>query len=133
MSAINATLLNDEQMPLASSLKAVHASNGKRVRDLLCRVLVANGVSQGTIARETEREPSAINRMLSGEQGITPDVFAAILAHDALGTCVTGIAAMVGWEAKKIQADPARENVKLREELGRIRSELDRLLDGSAP
>ena len=131
MAATNGSLLTDEQIPLACSLKAVHLSNGKRWRDLLCRALVANGVSQGTIARETEREPSTITRMLKGEQGATDDVVAAILAHDTLGTVITGFAGMVGWEAKRVQADPARENAKLREELGRIRAELDRLLDGS--
>lgn len=117
MSAANGTLLNDEQIPLASSYKAVHVSNGKRIRELLTRVLVANGVSQGTIARETEREPSAITRMLSGEQGITPDVVAAILAHDALGTYITGIASMLGWEAKRKEADLSAENRRLREAL----------------
>lgn len=132
MTVANGSLLTDEQIPLASSYKAVHISNGKRIRDLAVRSLVANGVSQGTIARETEREPSAITRMLTGEQGITSDVWAAILAHDSLGTFVTGLAAMVGWEAKRAMPDPAAENRKLRDELGRMREEINRLL-GSTP
>jgi hypothetical protein len=111
MSATNGSLLTDEQIPLASTYKAVHISNGKRIRELLVRALVANGVSQGTVARETEREPSAITRMLSGEQGITPDLFAAVLAHDALGTFITGLAGMVGYEAKRITPDPS-ERIK---------------------
>jgi plasmid maintenance system antidote protein VapI len=113
MSATNGSLLTDEQIPLASTYKAVHASNGKRLRELAVRALVANGVSQGTIARETEREPSAITRMLSGEQGITPDVLAAILAHDTLGTFVMGLAGMVGYEAKRLTPDPGERIKKL--------------------
>ena len=132
MVAVTGSLLTDEQIPLATSLKTVHLSNGKRVRELYARALVANGVSQGTIARETEREPSAIARMLSGEQGMAADVEAAILAHDALGIIACGLAAMVGFEAKRVQPDPSAENRKLRDELARMREEIDRLL-GTAP
>jgi hypothetical protein len=113
MTVANGSLLTDEQIPLASTYRAVHVSNGKRIRELFVRSLVANGTSQGTIARETEREPSAITRMLSGEQGMAPDVEAAILAHDSLGIIPTGIAAMVGFKAERVQPDPAERIKKL--------------------
>jgi hypothetical protein len=133
MTVANGSLLTDEQIPLASAYKAVHVSNGKRIRELAVRALVANGVSQGTIARETEREPSALTRMLSGEHGITADVLAAVLAHDSLGTFVSGLAAMVGWEAKPKQPDPAAENKRLRSELADIRERLNRVLGEATP
>lgn len=129
MKDANGTLLTDEQIPLVSTLKAVHLSNGERLRKLAAQSLVANGVSQGTIARETGREPSVITRMLKGEQGFADDVLAAIIAHDTLGTFVSGLAAMVGWEAKRKEPDPAAENKRLRDELGRMRAEIDRLLE----
>jgi hypothetical protein len=113
MTVANGNLLTDEQIPLANTYRAVHVSNGKRVRDLYVRALVANGVSQGMIARETEREPSAITRMLSGEQGMAADVEAAILAHDLLGIVPQGIAAMVGWKAERVLPDPAERIRKL--------------------
>lgn len=113
MSATNGSLLTDLQIPLATAAKAVHASNGRRIRDLYAHSLVANGVSQGTIARETEREPSAITRMLSGEQGMASDVEAAILAHDTLGIIAQGIAEMVGFEAKRKLPDPHERIRKL--------------------
>jgi hypothetical protein len=133
MTVATGSLLNDEQIPLASSYKAVHVSNGKRIRELAVRALVANGVSQGTVARETEREPSAITRMLAGEQGITPDVLAAILAHDTLGTFVAGLAGMVGWEAKPKQADPVAEAKFWREQVLRLREEINQLAERGAP
>lgn len=117
MTGTNGNLLTDAQIPLASAYKAVHVNTGKRLRDLLAHALVANGTSQGTIARETEREPSAITRMLQGEQGMAADVEAAILAHDSLGIYAQGVAAMVGFEAKRKLPDPGERIRKLEEAL----------------
>ena len=112
--AANGTLLTDEQFPLTNALKAVHESNGKRLRDLRAHALIANGVSQQSIARETKREPSAIARMLSGEQGMAADVEAAILAADGMGIIVAGLAEMVGFERpKRKEPDPAERIRKL--------------------
>jgi len=133
MTGTTPSLLNDEQVELAPALKAVHVSNGKRIRELRLRALVANGVSQGTIARETGREPSAINRMLSGEQGITSDVEAAIQAHDTLGIYATGTAALIGWEAKPKPADPVAEAKFWREQVLRLREEINQLAERGAP
>lgn len=128
MSGETASLLTDEQIPIAPSLKAVHVSNGKRIRDLIVRSLSANQISQTTLARETGRENATITRMLSGEQGIGADVVAATLAHDHAGVMLQGLAAMCGWEAKRKEPDPVTENHRLREELIAIRERLARVL-----
>lgn len=135
-----ARLLNDDQLPLASSafgpaINAVHAGGGKRIRALLNQAITANGMSLVTLAEETGIDEKQIGRSLRDDGGAHPPLplVACILSKDRLGIVVQGIAALVGWEAVKAEPDPARENAKLREELGRLRSEIDRLLDGGQP
>jgi hypothetical protein len=118
-------LLTDGQVPLAGSYKAVHATNAKWWRELLGRALVSNGVSANRIAQETEREPSAVSRMLSGEQGLAADVVVAILANDALGVVLGGMSERLGFEPPRRKTpDLAEENRQLREQLARARAAL---------
>lgn len=118
-------LLTDGQVPLAGSYKAVHVTNAKWWRELLARALVSNGVSANRIAQETEREPSAVSRMLSGEQGLAADVVVAILANDAHGTILAGMSERLGFEPPRRKTpDLADENRRLRSKIARLEAAL---------
>ena len=123
---MDVALLTDDQIPLAGAYRAVLATNAKWFRGLLAKSLVANGVSERRIAEETGRDPSAITRMLSGDQALGVDVLVAILAHDTLGTVLAGMSERLGYEAPRRRAtDLADENRRLREQLARLRAALE--------
>lgn len=114
-------LLTDDQVPLASAMQAVHRSNGERIRKLLQTTINTNAISLSDVARETEIDNSHITRMLAGDAGLRADFLAAVLAKDQLGVFITGLAAMVAYEAHPKTPDLAEENRRLREQLARIR------------
>ena len=117
-------VLTDEQVPLASTMRAVHRSNGGRIRDLLNRTVHVNAISLSDVARETEIDNSHITRMLAGEAGLRADFLAAVLARDNAGVFVVGLAGMVGYEATRKTPDLAEENRRLRDQIARLRAAL---------
>ena len=127
--AKHATLLNDEQLPIAPAIQAVHKANGERIRALLGRAITSNGMSLSELARETAIDNSQITRMLSGDAGLRADFVAAVMARDVLGILVSGLCAMVGRDAVERKPDPIAENRRLREELARLRDEVSRVLE----
>jgi hypothetical protein len=124
-----------EQLPLSPTIHAVHSDNGRRIRALLNRAINANGLSHVDLSHETGIDEKQIGRSLRDDGGAHPplSLLACVLAKDRLGIFVSGMCAMVGRDAVERKPDPAAENRKLREELGRIRDEVARLLDGSQP
>ena len=108
---------------------------GNRIRTLLNRAIVANGLSHVDLAEETGVDEKQIGRALKDDGGAHPPLalVACILRHDQLGVFVTGLADLCGYEATPKTPDLAAENRRLREELGDIRERLSRLLDGGAP
>jgi hypothetical protein len=118
-------LLSAEQIPLADAYRSVLASNAKWLRGFFAKALVSNGVSERRIADETGRDPSAITRMLSGEQALGADVVVAILARDTNGVILAGLSDRLGFEPPRRKTpDLAEENRRLREQLARLRSAL---------
>jgi transcriptional regulator with XRE-family HTH domain len=128
-------LLTDAQIPIAPGIQAVHKSNGNRIRGSVRKAIAKNGMSLTDLARETGLDNSQITRMLAedGAANLHPAFFAAVLAKDHLGVLVSDLCAMVGREAVERKPDPVADNRRLREELARLRDEVDRVLDASQP
>jgi hypothetical protein len=128
------TPLNDEQLPLAPSVQAVHKANGNRIRALLNRAIEANGISYVDLSFETGIDEKQIGRALKEDGGAHPplSLWAAVMVKDRLGLLVGGLCDLTGREAIVKKADPVAENKVLRGRLHEIRDELDRLLGGGA-
>jgi transcriptional regulator with XRE-family HTH domain len=127
----SANLLNDDQLPIAPAIQAVHKANGKRILALVGRAITANGMSLSELARETAIDNSQITRMLAGDAGLRADFVAAVMARDHLGVLVSGLCAMVGRDAVERKPDPVAENRRLKEELARLRDEVSRVLEAT--
>lgn len=123
-----ASLLIDDQIPLAPAIQAVHKANGERIRKLLGATIAANRSSLSDLSRETGIDNSQVTRMLSGDAGLRVDFFAAVMAKDHAGVLIQGLAAMCGYEATPKQPDPAAENRRLRDELHAMQERLARVL-----
>lgn len=108
---------------------------GNRIRHILNRAIVANGLSYCDLAEETGVDEKQIGRSLKEDGGAHPPLalVACVMRHDHLGIFITGLAELCGYEATPKTPDLAAENRRLREELGDIRERLSRLLDGGAP
>jgi hypothetical protein len=125
------TMLNDAQSPLFPT--SDYRDKGNRIRALLNRAIVGNGLSFVDLAEETAIDEKQIGRALKDDGGAHPPLalVACILKHDRLGIFVTGLAAMCGYEATPKTPDLAAENKRLRSDLVRLRSELDTILEGA--
>jgi transcriptional regulator with XRE-family HTH domain len=118
-----------EQLALSP---AMHwQQGGARIRALLNRAVASNGLSLQDLALETGIDERQIARALHEGGGAHPPLplLAALLHLDRAGVLVTGLAALVGYEARPKAPDLAGENRRLREELAAIRTRLDELLD----
>ncbi len=112
----------DDQLPLGPVFH--YAAQARRLRALLSRAISANGVSHAELEHETGVDERQIARCLRDDGGAHPPLalVAAVLAKDRAGVFVTGLAAMVGYEARPRTPDLAEENRRLREQLARIRA-----------
>jgi hypothetical protein len=127
--AATVTMLNDAQSPLFPT--SDYRDKGNRIRALLNRAIVGNGLSYVDLAEETGIDEKQIGRSLKDDGGAHPPLalVACILKHDKLGVFVTGLAAMCGYEATPKRPDLSAENKRLRSELARIRADLDAVLE----
>ncbi len=126
-----ATNWNDEQLTLSPTIAAVHRENGNRIRALLNRAIALNGMSHADLSAETAIDDKQIGRSLRDDGGAHPPLalVAAVMARDHLGTLITGLAALVGYEARKRTPDLAADNRRLRSELAAVREQINRLLE----
>ncbi len=114
-----------DQLPLGPVFH--YGKQATRLRALLARAITANGLSHAELEHETGVDERQIARCLRDDGGAHPPLalVAAILAKDRAGVLITGLAAMVGYEAKPKTPDLAEENRRLRDQPARLRAALE--------
>lgn len=127
--ARSANALNDTQSPLFPS--SDYREKGDRIRALLNRTITAAGLSHEELSRETGIDEKQIGRALRDDGGAHPPLalVACILKRDRAGVFISGLASMLGYEARPKAPDLAAENAKLRAELADVREHITRLLE----
>jgi hypothetical protein len=126
-----ANRMDDAQLPLAATVQSIHKANADRIRKLIAQAISANALSLSDLAEETRIDNSQVTRMLAGDAGMRLDFLAAVLQRDRLGSLVTSLAALCGYEATPKRPDLAAENKRLREKLAALRAEVDSALEGA--
>jgi len=113
----------DTQLPLAPTFH--YAEQAARLRALLNRAIVANGISHVELEHETGVDERQIARCLRDDGGAHPPLalVACILAKDRQGIVITGLASMVGYEAKP-RVDPWEEVRRLQRKIARLEAAL---------
>lgn len=111
-----------------------YQDQGARLRALLNRAIAANRLQVVDLEADTGVDEKQIGRALRDDGGAHPplSLIACILAKDRAGTFITGLAEMVGYEARPKTPDLAAENRRLREELAEIRARVESVLGGAA-
>lgn len=114
----------NEQLPLGPAFH--YQEQASRLRALLSRTIAANGMSHAELEHETSIDEKQIGRCLRDDGGAHPPLalIACILAKDRAGVFVTGLAAMVGYEAHPKTPDLAEENRRLREKIAQLKTML---------
>ncbi len=113
----------DEQLLLSPSFD--YQEKGSKIRALLNRGIAANGLSHGELARDTGIDEKQIGRCLRDDGGAHPPLalIACVLAKDEKGIVITGLAAMVGYDAKP-RVDPWDEIRRLQRKIARLEAAL---------
>lgn len=121
----------ETQQPLSPALH--YQAQGDRLRKLLRTTIAANRLDVVDLEADTGVDEKQIGRALKDGGGAHPplSVVACILAKDRAGTFITGLAEMLGYEARPKTPDLAAENRTLREQLARLRGEIDSVLGGA--
>lgn len=122
-----ATALNEAQLPLVATVQAVHTDGGRRIRALIRKAIADNGLSHSALAHELGMDESHLSRALADDKGAhpSPAVYAAVLALDAKGILIAGLAAMTGREVVKRAPDPQERIRKLESALAAAVSALE--------
>jgi hypothetical protein len=114
---------HNEQLPLGPVFH--YQEQAARLRALLNRAITANGLSHEDLAHETGVDEKQIGRALRDDGGAHPPLalVACVLAKDRQGIVITGLAAMVGYEAKP-RVDPWEEVRRLQRKIARLEAAL---------
>lgn len=112
-----------EQLPLGPTFH--YAAQGARLREMLNRAIARNGVSYAELEHETGIDERQIARCLREDGGAHPPLalVACILGKDRQGIAITGLAAMLGYEARP-KVDPWDRIRKLEAKIARLEAAL---------
>ncbi len=116
-------MTESDQLPLAPVFH--YQEQASRLRALLNLAITKNGLSHAELEHETGIDEKQIGRCLRDDGGAHPPLalVACVLAKDRQGVLVTGIATMVGYEAKP-RIDPWQEIRRLKARLARVEGAL---------
>lgn len=116
--------MTDGQLPLAPVFH--YQEQAARLRALLNQAIAKNGLSHAELEHETGIDEKQIGRCLRDDGGAHPPLalVACVLAKDRQGVFVTGLALMVGYEARP-KIDPWERVRKLEAQLARTRAALE--------
>lgn len=120
----------EEQQPLSPTFH--YQKQASRLRALLRHAIDTNGIDVVDIEADTGVDEKQIGRALRDDGGAHPplSVVACVLAKDRAGSFISGLAEMLGYEARRKTPDLVAENRALRERLASLRSEIDSALGG---
>jgi len=113
----------DEQLPLGPTFH--YQAQASRLRALLNRAIAGNGLSHAELEHETGIDQKQLGRTLRDDGGAHPPLalVACILAKDRQGIVITGLAAMLGYEARP-KVDPWERIRKLEAKIARLEAAL---------